>query len=235
MRARYELLYRLIEILNERFGSGFDVEYVGLGRYATSIKQAPFELAIIVWIGFPLPVKIDLCIALQDVQSELGITGRDYTSDLPDIYNPLYVSSPPPLHSRPNDASRTVARALEGKGFHGYINNHSLSRTVTKKLPAAEEYVHPQTEDIKDQEWFWFNRRGLVYPERLHIESPIVFDLILPGPATTSLVRMLEKYSELFPGFRDLVSVSFLWCHSLGMTEISPTCLALLFVSFLQV
>jgi len=200
VQARYELLSRLIEILKERFGSGFHVEYVGLGRHATIIKQAPFEVAII------------------DVQSELGVVGRDYTSHPPDIYNPL-----------------AVIKALESKGFHGYINNHSLSRTVTRKLPAAEEYVRPHTEDIKDQEWFWFTRRGLVYPERLHIESPIAFDLILPGPATTSLVRMLEKYSELFPAFRDLVSVSYLWCHSLGMTEISPTCLALLFVSFLQV
>jgi hypothetical protein len=136
---------------------------------------------------------------------------------------------------RSNDASRTVARALAKEGFHGYINNHSLSRTTTRKFSAAKEYFRPQTEDIKDQDWLWLNRRGLVYPERLHIEYPIAFDLILPGPATVPLVRMLEKYSELSPAFRDLVSVSYLWCHSLGMNEISPTCLALLFVSFLQV
>ena len=93
VQARDELLDHLIEILNERFGSGFDVEYVGLGRYATDIRQAPFEVAIIVCIRFPLLAKIHLRIAPQDIQSELGIVGRDYTSDLPDIYSPLYVTS----------------------------------------------------------------------------------------------------------------------------------------------
>jgi len=93
----------------------------------------------------------------------------------------------------------------------------------------------PQT---KSTEWLdldYIPRRGLVYPERLHIDHPVAFDLILPGPATAPLMRMLEDYSKLVPEFHDLVSISYLWCHSLGMSEISPTCLALLFVSFLQV
>lgn len=96
----------------------------------------------------------------------------------------------------------------------------------------------PQAGNNESTEWLRFNRvprRGLIYPERLHVEHPIAFDLILPGPATTPLVRMLEGYSKLVPAFRDMVSISYLWCHSLGMKEISPTCLALLFVSFLQV
>jgi hypothetical protein len=101
------------------------------------------------------------------------------------------------------------------------------------------EYVRPlRTEDDENTEWLRFNRiprEGLVYPERLHIGHPIAFDLILPGPATVPLMRMLEEYSKLVPAFRDLVSISYIWCHSLGMEEISPTCLALLFVSFLQV
>lgn len=106
-------------------------------------------------------------------------------------------------------------------------------------LAGVKEYVHPsQAEEGENTEWLRFNyipRQGLVYPERLCIEHPIAFDLILPGPTTVPLVRMLEEYSKLVPAFRDLVSISYLWCHSLGMSEISPTCLALLFVSFLQV
>ena len=50
-QTRDDLLDHLTEILNERFGSGFDVEYVGIGRYATDIQQAPLEVAIIVCIG----------------------------------------------------------------------------------------------------------------------------------------------------------------------------------------
>ena len=95
-----------------------------------------------------------------------------------------------------------------------------------------------QTAANESAEWLRFNRisrRGLVYPERLRIEHPIAFDLILPGPATTPLARMLGEYSKLVPAFHDLVSILYLWCHSLGMREISPACLALLFVSFLQV
>ena len=96
----------------------------------------------------------------------------------------------------------------------------------------------PQGERSESTEWLRLNhipRRGLIYPERLLIEHPVAFDLILPGPATVPLVRMLEEYSKLVPAFRDLVSILYLWCHSLGMGEVSPTCLALLFVSFLQV
>ena len=74
-----------------------------------------------------------------------------------------------------------------------------------------------------------------MYPERLRIEYPVAFDLILPGPATMSLVHMLEEYSKLVPTFRELVSLSYIWCCSLGAREITPTCLAMLFVSFLQV
>ena len=96
----------------------------------------------------------------------------------------------------------------------------------------------PQEGGDGSKEWLKLDhipRRGLIYPERLRIEHPIPFDLILPGPTTNPLVHMLEEYSKLVPAFRDLVSISYLWCHSLGMREISPTCLALLFVSFLQV
>ena len=143
------------------------------------------------------------------------------------------------LYSRSNGAFRVVARALAREGFRGKINNHSLSRTAPAKLTAGKEYVRPpQTRDDGSTEWLRFNhipRRGLIYPERLRIEHPIAFDLILPGPTTIPLVHMLEEYSKLVPDFRDLVSISYLWCHSLGMREISPTCLALLFVSFLQV
>lgn len=129
-------------------------------------------------------------------------------------------------------------KALELAGFRGWVNSHSLSRTIPAELAALNEYVRPQVEITEHQEWLRFkhiHRRGLIYPERLHVEYPIAFDLILPGPATIPLVRMLEEYSKLVPGFRDLVSISYIWCLSLGMREISPTCLALLFVSFLQV
>lgn len=47
-QVRDDLLDQLFEIVDERFGSGFDVEYVGIGRYATDIQQAPLEFAIIV-------------------------------------------------------------------------------------------------------------------------------------------------------------------------------------------
>ena len=142
-------------------------------------------------------------------------------------------------HSRPNGAFRVVARALAREGFRGKINNHTLLRTTPVNLPVSREYVRPpRAEGDGSTDWLRFNhipRRGLIYPERLCIEHPIAFDLILPGPATIPLVHMLEGYSRLAPDFRDLVSISYLWCHSLGMREISPTCLALLFVSFLQV
>jgi hypothetical protein len=140
---------------------------------------------------------------------------------------------------RPNNASSAVAKTLANEGFRMSINNHSLSRTTEIRLPATKEYVRlPQTDGAENQEWFRFNhisRRGLIYPERLRIEYPVSFDLILPGPAVIPLVHMLEEFSGLVPAFRDLVSISYVWCLSLGMREISPACLALLFVSFLQV
>ena len=37
--------------MDERFGPGFDIEYVGIGRYAADIKQAPLEVAIVVRIS----------------------------------------------------------------------------------------------------------------------------------------------------------------------------------------
>jgi hypothetical protein len=59
-QARDYLLDQLFEIFNERFGSGFDVEYVGIGRYAADIKQAPLEVAIVVCIGFRYPSDADV-------------------------------------------------------------------------------------------------------------------------------------------------------------------------------
>lgn len=104
---------------------------------------------------------------------------------------------------------------------------------------ATEGYVRlPQTGGSENQEWHGFDsipRRGLIYPERLLVEYPVPFELILPGPATMPLVHMLNEFNNPIPAFRDLVSISYLWCYSLGMKEISPTCLALLLVSFMQV
>lgn len=47
-QARTGLLDQLFHILGEHFGSGFDVEYVGIGRYAADINQAPLEVVIVV-------------------------------------------------------------------------------------------------------------------------------------------------------------------------------------------
>jgi hypothetical protein len=113
------------------------------------------------------------------------------------------------------------------------IKNHSSQAHGYQGLRSS-----PPAGGDESTEWLSFNhipRRGLIYPERLRIEHPFAFELILPGPTTVPLIRMLEEYSSLVPAFRDLVSISYLWCHSLDMREISPTCLALLFVSFLQV
>jgi len=54
VQARDNLLDQLIEIVNERFGSGFDVEYVGIRRYAVDIQQAPLEFAIVVRIDLQI-------------------------------------------------------------------------------------------------------------------------------------------------------------------------------------
>ena len=154
----------------------------------------------------------------------------------PEHIQPLVRSLLATLRPGPNGAFRAVARVLAREGFHGKINNHSLSRTTPVKLMADGEYVRPPQADYGETtEFNHIPTRGLIYPERLHVERPIPFDLILPGPTVIPLVRMLEEYSKLVPDFRDLVSISYLWCHSLGMREISPTCLGLLFVSFLQV
>ena len=56
-QARCDLLDQLIKILSQRFGSGFDLEYVGIGRYAVDIKQAPIEVAIIVRISSLVPFR----------------------------------------------------------------------------------------------------------------------------------------------------------------------------------
>ena len=53
-RTRNVILDRLNEIFSDRFGSGFDVEYVGIGRYAADIQQAPLEFAIVVCIDLQI-------------------------------------------------------------------------------------------------------------------------------------------------------------------------------------
>jgi hypothetical protein len=57
VQVRDELLDRLLKILTEHFGPGFDVEDVGIGRYAVDVEQAPFEVAIVVCTSLPLPVE----------------------------------------------------------------------------------------------------------------------------------------------------------------------------------
>lgn len=63
MQVRAELLDQLFDILGGSFGSGFDVEYVGIGRYAADIKQAPLEVAIIVCTISWYSYKSNLCTA----------------------------------------------------------------------------------------------------------------------------------------------------------------------------
>jgi len=49
-QVRDNLLEELTDIFNVHFGPGFDVEYVGIGRYAADIQQAPLEFAIVVCV-----------------------------------------------------------------------------------------------------------------------------------------------------------------------------------------
>jgi len=49
-RVRDDLLEKLTDIFNVHFGPGFDVEYVGIGRYAADIQQAPLGFAIVVGV-----------------------------------------------------------------------------------------------------------------------------------------------------------------------------------------
>lgn len=57
LKDRAELLDQLFEILGERFGFGFKLEYVGIGRYAADIKLAPLEIAIVVRAGIPVLIE----------------------------------------------------------------------------------------------------------------------------------------------------------------------------------
>jgi hypothetical protein len=78
-------------------------------------------------------------------------------------------------------------------------------------------------------------RREILYPVRLRVDHPISFDLILPGPTIVPLIDLLSAYSTIAPEVPQLITLLFLFLKSFDIREMTPTCIALLVVGFLQV
>lgn len=77
--------------------------------------------------------------------------------------------------------------------------------------------------------------KELLYPPTLEAIVPTTFYLTLPGASVLSLVHLLRTYCSISEQIPQFISLLFIWTRSLGMYELTPMCISLMAIQFLQV
>lgn len=81
--------------------------------------------------------------------------------------------------------------------------------------------------------------RHLTYPPVLFAEHTSgatgPFFLSPPVPTHMPLIRLLRTYASINKGIPDLITLIILWTRSINLPELTPTCVALMVIGWLQV
>ncbi|KAF8576340.1 hypothetical protein K439DRAFT_1640587 [Ramaria rubella] len=204
MLDRKVTIERVEEIVKSAFGSGYSIIDRSLYTYARDIETAPIELAI--------------CDNSHPEGFQPGTEGQP----LPDPYS-----------------HEVLAALLEKHGYTGHfvVGDAEHMKSSDSNPPAIETRgplpLYPP--------WPSFTPHSvsyLTYPPVLYAEhssnATLPFFLSTPMPTYQPLKQLLQAYSSINPSFPDAISIITLWVRSINMPQITPACIALMFIGFLQ-
>lgn len=133
---------------------------------------------------------------------------------------------------------------LEKHGYTGSFIAGDAERTLP---PDALQSQRPQPIEERGElpvntPWPSFTPRPvphLTYPPVLYAEhtsqATMPFFLSPPMPTHLPLVRLLQAYCSFNGSYSDFISLVFLWIRSIDLPQLSPTCIALMVIGYLQV
>ena len=139
---------------------------------------------------------------------------------------------------------RALAALLKEHGYTGCFVAGDAERTLppdalqlTRLQPIEERGDLPV-----NPPWSSFTPHPvphLTYPPVLYAEhvskGTMPFFLSPPMPTHLPLLHLLHAYCSLNQSFADLVSLILLWVRSIDLPQLTPTCVALMVIGFLQV
>jgi hypothetical protein len=140
--------------------------------------------------------------------------------------------------------NRALAVLLEKHGYTGHFVVGDAERTLP---PDALQTQNLQPTDERGElpfnaPWPSFTPRPVPYftnPPVLYAEhasqATLPFFLSPPMPTHLPLVRLLQAYCSVNGSSPDLISLVLLWIRSIDLPQLTPTCIALMVLGYLQV
>ncbi|KAF8528409.1 hypothetical protein BU17DRAFT_80749 [Hysterangium stoloniferum] len=207
IKARSFTVQCLETLINANYGPQYTVIDISLGQYATDINVTPLELAI-------------------------SDTSR------PDGFLPGTEGQP---LTGPYD-HQELARLLQKEGFIGeFIDGDA----ITMIRPQDRDIRVMEVEDIGPLPFCppWpnftpFSTEYITYPPVLsarHVNgATLPFNLSPPIATHLPLRNLIREYlwDDLY---KDLVSIIYLWARSVNLGQMTPACIALMVIGYIQV
>ena len=139
---------------------------------------------------------------------------------------------------------RALAKLFQKHGYTGSFVVGDTARTLASETQRIRKHYHIGDKDDTPvtPPWTSFTPRPvphLTYPPVLYTEhmsdKTMPFFLSPPMPTHLPLVRLLNAYFSFSRTYSDLVTLVFLWIRSIDLPQLTPTCIALMVIGFLQV
>lgn len=140
---------------------------------------------------------------------------------------------------------RALAKLFEKHGFTGCFIAGDTARTTSSDAQKTIKHYYTTGErgDLPvNPPWTSFTPRPvphLTYPIVLHAEhisdATMPFFLSPPMPTHLPLVQLLAAYCSLNCSYSDLIALIFIWIRSIDLPQLTPTCIALMVIGYLQV
>jgi hypothetical protein len=139
---------------------------------------------------------------------------------------------------------RALAELLKEYGFTGCFVAGDAERTLLADAPQLTKLLPVNTRgDLPvNPPWTSFTHRPvpyLTYPPVLYAQhvtdATMPFFLSPPMPTHLPLLRLLRAYCSMNTSYADFISLVFLWVRSIDLPQLTPTCIALMVIGYLQV
>ncbi|GJJ13025.1 hypothetical protein Clacol_007274 [Clathrus columnatus] len=205
LKSRAESIAWLNELISTTFGKQFSVKDVSLNQYACDIDYAPLELAIVD------SSRTDGFPPGTEDESRIG------------PYDPMLI----------------LVKLLEKHGLTGTLMDGDAFNLIDPDLISNMTDI----EDLGPVPTYppWSEPNFIPvpyirYPAILQCDGNkflIPFHLSPPMPTLIPLQKLLKRYLQN-DVYKNLVTFIYLWVRSIGLESLSPTCVALMVIVFLQ-
>ncbi|KAF8513086.1 hypothetical protein JB92DRAFT_2925360 [Gautieria morchelliformis] len=206
---RKQTIEHVEHIIRTAYGPEYSIIDRSLYTYARDVEASPLEFAI------------------YDASRPKGFLPGTEDQPLPDPYN-----------------HEALAELFKKYGFTGCFIAGDAERTLPADAPQLTSLlpVNKRGDIPVNPPWPSFTPRPvpyLTYPPVLYAQhvtdATLPFFLSPPMPTHLPLLRLLRAYCSINGSYADFISLILLWVRSIDLPQLTPTCIALMVIGYLQV